>query len=185
VSRRFEVASAAVLFLLSLSVAGCSLSEPTQNGASAAVMSAEAADITAVPFDVSDQLMDRIAEVQAACQCFTSLTAWSVVPVSPAGDVFASDSLLEALIGQDIQLPWVAAGEIDPLALDNLLGSQAGLIDDIAAAADPSGGDFQLGAHVWSHPTQPDFCSGETLYLMYFPDTGVLFAFRFDSSHEC
>ena len=51
--------------------------------------------------------------------------------------------------------------------------------------ADPSGGGFRLGAYKWSHPTQPDFCSGETLYYMYFEATRVLFVFRFDSSSEC
>jgi hypothetical protein len=172
--------------LLSLTVAGCVLSEPTDGAARRDDELSASTSITADPFDISDELRDRIDEVQSECQCFGSLTPWSVIPVSPAADVFASDSLLEVLVGQDIQLPWVAAGAINPLALDNLLGpDHAGLIDEIAAVADPAGGGYELGAHKWSHPTAPDFCSGETIYEMYFPDSGVLFAFRFDSSHEC
>ena len=66
-----------------------------------------------------------------------------------------------------------------------LLGSQSALIGQISAVADPAGGGFKLGAYRWSHPTAPDSCSGETLYFMYFERTGALFAFRFDSSHEC
>ena len=169
--------------LLSLTVAGCALSEPA---GAATRDEALLTSITAEPFEISDELRDRIDEVQSGCQCFDSVTSWSVVPVSSASDVFTSDGVLEAIVGQDIQLPWAAAGAINPLALDNLLGpSHAELIDDLAAFADPAGGDHELGAHAWSHPTAPDFCSGETIYQMYFPDTGVLFAFRFDSSHEC
>jgi len=55
----------------------------------------------------------------------------------------------------------------------------------IAAFADPSGGAFHIGQWAWSHETQPDFCSGEVLWEMYFPNTGIVFAFRFDNSHEC
>ncbi|HEY0992550.1 MAG TPA: hypothetical protein VGD80_36100 [Kofleriaceae bacterium] len=66
-----------------------------------------------------------------------------------------------------------------------VLGSQSALIGQISGVADPSGGGFKLGAYRWSHPTAPDSCSGETLYFMYFERTGALFAFRFDSSHEC
>lgn len=175
--------SACTSLFLSLSVAGCALSESGGNASRAEGLLTSS--ITAEPFAISDELRDRIDEVQSECQCFVSVSSWSVVPVSPATDVFFSDGVLEAIVGQDIQLPWSAAGAINPLALANLLGpSNADLIDDITAVADP-GGDFELGAHAWSHPTAPDFCSGETIYEMYFPDTGVLFAFRFDSSHEC
>jgi hypothetical protein len=142
--------------------------------------------ITAEPLDIPGELQDRIDDVQAACQCFSGLTSWSVSPVSPAGDVFESITVLEAIVGQDIQLPWVAAGAINPLALDNLLGPEnADLVDELAAFGDPAGGDYQLGAHKWSHPTAPDYCSSETVYEMYFPSTGILFAVRFDSSSEC
>ena len=168
--------------ILSLTMVGCALPEP----AGAELDEQLSTSITAEPLDIPGDLQDRIDEVQADCQCFGSLSSWSVIPVSPAGDVFDSVAVLEAIVGLDIQLPWVAAGAIDPLALDNLLGPQhAGLVDELAAVGDPAGGDYELGAHKWSHPTAPDFCSSETVYEMYFPATGVLFAFRFDSSSEC
>jgi hypothetical protein len=170
--------------LLSLTMVGCAL-QGSDDGA-AALDEQLATSITAEPLDIPGELQDRIDQVQADCQCFASLTPWSVIPVSPAADVFGSATVLEAIVGPDIQLPWVAAGTINPLALDNLLGPEhAGLIDEIAAVGDPAGGDYQVGAHKWSHPTQPDFCSSETVYEMYFPATGVLFAFRFDTSSEC
>ena len=170
--------------VMSLTMVACAPPDPA--GGDAALDEQFSTSITADPLDIPGELQDRIDEVQAGCQCFSSLTPWSVIPVSPAGDVFGSDTVLEAIVGQDIQLPWAAAGAINPLALDNLLGSEnADLIDDLAAFGDPAGGDFQLGAHKWSHPTAPDFCSSETLYEMYFPATGALFAFRFDSSSEC
>ena len=169
---------------LSLTMVGCALSEPADGAAE--LDEQLSTSITAEPLDIAGELQDRIDEVQADCQCFGSLTSWSVIPVSPAADVFGSATVLEAIVGLDIQLPWAAAGAINPLALDNLLGPEhAGLIDELAAAGDPAGGDYQLGAHKWSHPTAPDFCSSETVYEMYFPATGVLFAFRFDSSSEC
>jgi hypothetical protein len=175
---------ACAALLLPLTMSGCALVEPADGAAE--LDEQLSTSITADPLDIPGELQDRIDEVQADCQCFGSLTSWSVFPVSPAADVFDSFTVLEAIVGQDIQLPWAAAGAINPLALDNLLGSEhAGLIDELAAAGDPAGGDFELGAHKWSHPTQPDFCSSETIYQMYFPATGVLFAFRFDSSAEC
>ena len=140
---------------------------------------------SADPFDISPALQAQINAARAACHCFTSVTPLEVVPTGTPDEVFHSIDVLFAAVGQDIQLPWVAAGEINHGALANLLGSQAGLISRLSAFADPSGGGFRLGAYKWSHPTQPDFCSSETLYLMYFPRTRVLFVFRFDTSSEC
>lgn len=140
--------------------------------------------LSADPFEVSDEFRARMDQVQAECQCFTSLTPWIVDPVSPAAQVFISDNLLE-VISQDSQLGWGSQGAIDSGQLDDLLGSSAGFVDEIAAVADPGGGTSVLGARHWSRETAPDFCSGETLFLLYFPNTGILFVFRFDSSHEC
>lgn len=170
--------------LLWLTMAGCTLMEPADGAAE--LDEQLSTSITAQPLDIPGELQERIDQVQAACQCFASLTPWSVIPVSPAGEVFDSFTVLEAIVGQDIQLPWAAAGAINPLALDNLLGPEhAGLIEELAAVGDPADGGYQLGAHKWSHPTAPDFCSSETVFEMYFPATGVLFAVRFDSSSEC
>ncbi|MGH9889715.1 MAG: hypothetical protein ACREBE_29575 [bacterium] len=60
------------------------------------------------------------------------------IPTGTAAEMFRSPDVLFAILDLDVQLPWVAAGEINRGALNVLLGSQAGL-----------------------------------------------FAFRFDSSHEC
>ena len=146
---------------------------------------ADAFPPSADPLDIPASLQIQIDAARAACHCFTSVTPLEVVPTGTPDEVFHSIDVLFAAVGQDIQLPWVAAGEINHGALANLLGSQAGLINRLAAFADPSGGGFRLGAYKWSHPTQPDFCSSETLYLMYFPRTRVLFVFRFDTSSEC
>lgn len=140
---------------------------------------------SADPLDIPATLQAQIDAAQVACNCFTSVTPLEVVPSGTPSEVFSSIDVLFAAVGQDIQLPWVAAGEINRGALANLLGNQAGLIDQLSAFADPSGGRFRLGAYKWSHPTAPDYCSSETLYLMYFPRTRVLFVFRFDSSSEC
>lgn len=140
---------------------------------------------SADPLEIPATLQAQIDAAQAACRCFTSVTPLEVVPFGTPGEVFHSIDVLFAAVGQDIQLPWVAAGEINPGALANLLESQSGLIQALSTFADPSGGGFHLGAYRWSHPTQPDFCSSETLYLMYFERTRVLFVFRFDSSSEC
>jgi hypothetical protein len=140
---------------------------------------------SADPLDIPVSLQAQIDAARAACHCFTSVTPLEVVPPGTPDEVFRSIDVLFAAVGQDIQLPWVAAGEINRGALANLLGRQAGLITQLSAFADPSSTGFRLGAYKWSHPTQPDFCSSETLYLMYVPSTGVLFVFRFDSSSEC
>jgi hypothetical protein len=108
-----------------------------------------------------------------------------VIPVGTPAEVFSSQEIFFLLLEQDAQLPWGLRGEVNAQALPLLLGSNAGLVNQISQFADPSGHGYRLGAYKWSHPTAPDFCSGETVYLMYFPHTGVLFAFRFDSSSEC
>jgi hypothetical protein len=140
---------------------------------------------SADPLAIPLELEQAIEDAQAACNCFTSVTPLEVTPVSTAAAVFASDDVLFAVVGQDIQLPWTAHGQQGAGALANLLGGQAGLINQISAFADPSGHGFKLGAHKWRYMTAPDYCSSETIYLMYFEHTGVLFAFRFDSSSEC
>jgi len=141
--------------------------------------------LAADPLELPATLQAQIDAAVAACDCFSSVTSWQVSPTGTAAQVFSSPDVLFAMLDLDVQLPWVAAGEINAGALSVRLGSQAGLINQISSYADPSGGGFRLGAYQWSHPTAPDFCSGETLYFMYFERTGVLFAFRFDSSHEC
>ena len=148
---------------------------------------AHATPPSADPLDIPLALEQSIEDAMSACNCFTSITPWEVTPVSTAAQVFASDDVLYAIVGQDIQLPWVAHGQINAQALALRLApsGQTGLLDEIAAFADPSGHGFKLGAHKWSYMTAPDYCSSETIYLMYFEHTGVLFAFRFDSSSEC
>jgi len=141
--------------------------------------------LTADPLEIPATLQAQINAAIAACHCVESIAPWQVIPTGTAAQVFSSPGVLFAVLDLDVQLPWAAAGQINPGALNVLLGSQAGLINQISAVADPSGGGFKLGAYRWSHPTAPDFCSGETLYFMYFERTGALFAFRFDSSHEC
>jgi hypothetical protein len=141
--------------------------------------------LTADPLEIPAGLQAQIDAAIAACHCVEPATSWQVIPIGTAAQVFSSPDVLFAVLDLDIQLPWVAAGEINRGALAVLLGSQAGLINSLSAYGDPSGGGFRLGAYKWSHPTAPDFCSGETLYFMYFERTGALFAFRFDSSHEC
>ena len=141
--------------------------------------------LTADPLEIPAALQAQIDAAIAACHCVESIAPWQVIPTGTAAQVFSSPGVLFAVLDLDIQLPWVAAGQINSGALNVLLGSQSGLIGQISAVADPSGGGFKLGAYRWSHPTAPDFCSGETLYFMYFERTGALFAFRFDSSHEC
>lgn len=145
------------------------------------------AALSAQPLTIPSTLQAQINAAIAACNCFDTVAAWKVAPIAPAAQVFASEDVLFSILDLDLQLPWVAAGEINSAALAVRLASsgQKALISNISAFADPSGGPFRLGAYAWSHPTQPDFCSGETLYLMYFERTGVLFSFRFDSSHEC
>jgi hypothetical protein len=143
--------------------------------------------LSAEPLEIPLALEQSIEDAVSACNCFTSVTPWQVSPVGTAAQVFSSEDVLLALVGQDIQLPWVAHGEINAQALATILtpSGQTGVLGEIAAFADPSGHGFRLGAYKWSYMTAPDYCSSETLYLMYFGQTGVLFAFRFDSSSEC
>ena len=145
------------------------------------------AALHASPISIPASLQSKINAAIAACHCFSSVTPWQVAPVGTPAQVFASADILSDLVGQDAQLPWAPAGEINAAALSVRLApsGQKGVLVDISSFADPSGGGFRLGAWKWSHPTAPDFCSGETLYLQYFPVTGKLFAWRFDSSSEC
>ena len=158
---------------------------PSRAAGDGTVVAASAFSPSADPLDIPATLQAQIDAARAACRCFTSVTPLEIVPFGTPSEVFHSEDVLFAAVGQDIQLPWVAAGEINAGALTNLLRGQSGLITQLSAFADPSGGGFHLGAYKWSHPTQPDFCSSETLYLMYFQNTRVLFVFRFDSSSEC
>lgn len=139
------------------------------------------------PIEIPATLQAQIDAAVAACGCFSSVTAYEVFPHATPAEVFASADVLFGILDLDVQLPWVGVGEIGQSALAARLApaGQKQLVVQISRFADPAGGGFHLGAYAWSHPTQPDFCSGETLYQMYFPATGVLFAFRFDSSHEC
>jgi hypothetical protein len=171
-----------VILGLSVAVVGSSHAGASAR-ASAPVASQDM--LTADPLEIPATLQAQINAAIAACHCVDSITPWQVIPVGTASQVFSSFGVLFAVLDLDIQLPWAAAGQINAGALSVLLGSQAGLINQISAVADPSGGGFKLGAYRWWHPTAPDFCSGETLYFMYFERTGALFAFRFDSSRDC
>lgn len=169
--------------LVALSVAGtASLHAGTEPVTEPA---ASPAWLTADPFEIPATLQAQIDAALAALPRITSITPWQVIPIGAAADVFVAPDVLFQVVGLDVQLPWVAAGQINAGALANLLGPKAGLINQISAVADPSGGGFKLGAYKWSHMTAPDFCSSETLYFMYFERTGALFVFRFDSSSEC
>lgn len=143
--------------------------------------------LTTTPLALPASLRAEIDQAIAVCHCFSTITSWRVSPVATSAQVFSSPEVLSAVLGQDVQLPWVASGEISASALASRLSpsGQKAVLVHIAEYADPSGGGFHLGQYSWSHETQPDFCSGETLYFMYFERTGALFAFRFDSSHEC
>lgn len=166
-------------------VAALAFGDTTPSSAAGPAAVADSFVPSADPFDISAELQAQINAARAACHCFFSVTPLEVVPFGTPAEVFHSTDVLFAAVGQDIQLPWVAAGEISPGALANLLGNQAGLINQLTAAAEDPTGVFHLGAYKWSHPTQPDFCSGETLYYMYFETTRILFVFRFNSSSEC
>ena len=185
--KRIEIAWVVALSLSAFG-AGCA-AEGGEAGAgegrAVEAVGAAAASLDVETFDVSPELQAAIDEARAACGCFGDVKAVRVPAGTPAGDVFASGDVLFALVDLDVQLPWAAAGEINRLALANLLGDRAALEGEIAAEADPSGGAFRLGAYAWSYPTAPDFCSGEKLYVMYFPRSGVVFSFRFDASSEC
>jgi hypothetical protein len=143
--------------------------------------------LTATPLVLPASLRAEIDQAIAVCGCFSTVTSWQVSPIATSAQVFSSPEIVSAVLGQDFQLPWVASGEISASALPIRLSpsGQKAVLVHIAGYADPSGGGFHLGQYSWSRQTQPDFCSGETLYLMYFERTGALFAFRFDSSHEC
>lgn len=166
-------------------VAALSFVDATPSGAAGPAAVSDTIVPSADPFNISKELQIKIRTAQVACRCFFSVTPLEVVPSGTPDEVFHSIDVLFAAVGQDIQLPWVAAGEINPGALANLLGNQAGLINQLAAAAEDPTGVFHLGAYQWSRETQPDACSGETLYYMYFETTRILFVFRFDSSSEC
>lgn len=144
--------------------------------------------LTIDPIDIPATLQAQIDAAVAACgDCFSSVTPWQVIPIGAPADVFASWEIHEILLEQDVQLPWGLRGEVSSQALKVKLqpSGQHGVLDKISQFADPSGQGYRIGAYKWSYMTQPDYCSGETVYLMYFPNTGVLFAFRFDSSSEC
>jgi len=143
--------------------------------------------LTTTPVAIPATLQGQINAAIAACNCFVSVTAFQVDPAASAAEVFASPDVLFGVLDLDVQLPWVGIGEINAGALAARLtpSGQQSLVRKIQAFADPPRGPFKLGQYAWSHPTQPDFCSGETLWLQYFEHTGVLFAFRFDTSHEC
>ena len=170
--------------VLALSFLGAS-SGAERGRPQAAPIALQQSSLTADPLSIPSSLATQINAAQAACNCFGSATAWEVSPVGSAAAVFSSDEILWNLLEADIQLPWVAYGEVSSQALSNLLGSQAGVLSSISQFADPSGHGYRIGAHKWSHMTAPDYCSSETLYLQYFEHTGVLFAWRFDSSSEC
>lgn len=167
---------------LSLLGAGASVAERARRPSSLPI--AQLSSLTADPLYIPPALQAQLNAAQAACNCFSSATAWEI-PDGSAAEVFSSYDILFALVEWDIQLPWAGYGEVSSGALANLLGSQAGVLSSISQFADPSGHGYRIGAYKWSYMTAPDYCSSETLYLQYYEHTGVLFAWRFDSSSEC
>lgn len=137
--------------------------------------------LTATPKPIAASTLTLIN----ACNCFTSVTGWQVSPVATPAEVFSSPDILFAILDLDIQLPWVGVGEVATKPLfDRIRSSSLEALNQVLILGDRSGG-VRTGLYAWSHPTAPDFCSGETLYLLYFPADGTLVAFRYDSSHEC
>jgi hypothetical protein len=119
------------------------------------------------------------------CNCFVSVTRFRVRPVAPAADVFRSDDVLFSVLDLDIQLPWVGVGEVGTQSLfDRIRRSSVEALNRTLILGNRSGG-IRVGLYAWSHPTAPDFCSGEVLQMLYFPADGTLVAFRYDNSHEC
>jgi hypothetical protein len=173
-----RISTLSLSMIVALSLAAAADSRASGPGAPVAVQTQLTADQLAIPADLLAQIN--------RCNCFTSVTAWQVDPIGAPAEVFSSDDLLFAILDLDIQLPWVGVGEIPSKSLvERILRSGRPALNAITSFGDASGGGFRVGLYAWSHPTAPDFCSGETLDLMYFPRTGVLVAFRFDSSHEC
>lgn len=163
---------------------GAGYSEAGAPVTAAAQVTAPRAD----PLEIPDALQDSINDALAACNgCFSNISAWEISPIASPNTVFESFDVLFDILDLDVQLPWAPRGQVPAQALKNLLtpSGQDGVLTEISEFADPQGKGFQIGAWKWSHMTQPDFCSSETLYLMYSQNTGVLFSFRFDSSSEC
>jgi hypothetical protein len=127
---------------------------------------------------------DTLAAINR-CNCFTSVTAWQVNPIATPAEVFNSPDLLFAILDLDVQLPWVGVGEVGSKPLvDRILLSGVDALNKVLLLGNRSGG-IRVGLYSWLHPTAPDFCSGETLHLLYFPSGGQLVAFRYDSSRDC
>lgn len=137
--------------------------------------------LTATPNPIPSSTLSLIN----TCNCFSSVTRWQVSPVATPAEVFSSPDILFAILDLDIQLPWVGVGEVSskPL-LDRIRRSGLDALNAVLILGNRAGG-IRTGLYAWSHPTAPDFCSGETLDLLYFPADGTLVAFRYDSSHEC
>ncbi len=182
---RIEMAWALALALPTFGAGCAARSESAPGDGPGVETAASSAALDVGDWGYSAELQAAIDEARDACGCFGDVKAIEVPAGTAASAVFSSGDVLDALLDLDVQLPWAAAGEINAGALANLLGAQSGLIDAIAAEADPSGGAFRLGAYSWSYPTAPDYCSGEKLYLVYFRRSGVVFSFRFDASSEC
>lgn len=180
---KFSPLLLSALVATSLLGAGSSEAQRDATVASAAQVTAPRAD----PLEIPASLQASIDAAIAACNCFSNISAWEVSPVATPSEVFQSDDILFDVLDLDVQLPWVRGGVVGAAALKNRLApsGHAGLVTEIAEFADPAGRGFQIGSYKWSRQTQPDFCSSETLYLMYSPNTGVLFSFRFETSSEC
>lgn len=170
--------SLSVLIALSVSGAGDSRADgaATANSPVALVQSLTATQRT-IP-------ADTLAAINR-CNCFTSVTSWQVSPVAPPAEVFSSPDILFAILDLDVQLPWVGVGEVGSRSLtDRILRSGLDALNKVLLLGDRAGG-IRVGLYSWLHPTAPDFCSGETLQLLYFPSGGQLVAFRYDSSRDC
>jgi hypothetical protein len=141
--------------------------------------------IATAGFVFSPELQAAIDEARAACGCFGDVRAVQVAAGTPAADVFSSDDVLAGLFERDVELGWREGRAADVSVLETLLGDGGALLAQIGGEAQPAGGVVSLGLRSWSRETAPDFCSGETAYLAYFEASGVVVAFRVDSSSEC
>lgn len=171
--------SLSVVIVLSILGGGESRAKDVAIGAAAPVALVQS--LTATPKTIPASTLALIN----TCNCFTSVTGWQVSPVATPAEVFSSPDILFAILDLDIQLPWVGVGEVatKPL-IDRIRLSGLDALNAVLVLGDRAAG-IRTGLYAWSHPTAPDFCSGETLYLLYFPADGTLIAFRYDSSHEC
>jgi hypothetical protein len=175
-----KVPSVSLSVIIALSVLGVGNSGANEATAGDAPVS-QLQSLTATQRTIPASVLSLINR----CNCFTSVTSWQVSPVASPAEVFSSDDILFAILDLDIQLPWVGVGEVATKPLvDRILRSGVDALNQVLLLGNRAGG-IRVGLYSWLHPTAPDFCSGETLHLLYFPAGGQLVAFRYDSSRDC